>query len=174
MPKCTTDKPWERQADETPKAYAAFCLYRDLGPSRSYAKVGQELGKSKTLMEKWGSNHGWVKRAIAYDNDLTRIAKTQAEKELKDMTSRHIKIAMQLQTKAVTALSQLHVADMTPKEILAFLTEATKIERMNRIEEAGIEPATKPGAPVGAAAGSSLADVILEAYGKRRRTEDDA
>ncbi len=173
MPKCQTDKQWERRVRESAKAYAAFSSYRDMGSDRSLQKVAQSLSKSLTLVKRWSSEHEWVERARAYDNDLARAAKAQAEKELKDMTARHIKIAMQLQTKAVTALSQLPVAEMSPKEILSFLAEATKMERVNRAEEAGVDPAAKSKGTTGASAGASLADVILEAYGKRRKPEDD-
>jgi len=37
---------WDRQPGETAKAYAAFGLYRDLGPSRSAAKVREKYGKN--------------------------------------------------------------------------------------------------------------------------------
>ena len=42
---------WERLPQESMKAYAAFCAYRDLGPDRSMAKAGEVLGKSQGLME---------------------------------------------------------------------------------------------------------------------------
>ena len=41
---------WERLPQESMKAYAAFCAYRDLGPDRSMAKAGEVLGKSQGLM----------------------------------------------------------------------------------------------------------------------------
>ena len=36
--------PWERQKGETPQAFEAFSIYRDMGSSRSTAKVGRKLG----------------------------------------------------------------------------------------------------------------------------------
>jgi hypothetical protein len=53
---------WEKQPGESEKAYEAFSLYRDMGPSRSLAKVGQALGKSTALMERWSSQHDWQDR----------------------------------------------------------------------------------------------------------------
>jgi len=38
---------WDRQPGESPPAFAAFALYRDMGVSRSSARVGQEFGKSR-------------------------------------------------------------------------------------------------------------------------------
>ena len=58
---------WERQEGESARAYEAFSLYRDMGASRSLAKVGQMLGKSRALMERWSVQHGWVDRVEALE-----------------------------------------------------------------------------------------------------------
>lgn len=58
---------WERQAGESSRAYEAFSAYRDLGPARSLAKVGQMLGKSTALMERWSVEHSWVDRVAALE-----------------------------------------------------------------------------------------------------------
>lgn len=60
--------PWDRQDGETSKAYEAFCVYRDLGASRSVQATANELGKSKTVMDRWCSQWSWVKRAQAWDS----------------------------------------------------------------------------------------------------------
>lgn len=58
---------WERREGESSQAYAAFQEYLIL---RSGAKVGQKLGKSKSLIDSWSSKYDWVKRSVAYDNSL--------------------------------------------------------------------------------------------------------
>lgn len=92
-----TDKPWERQKGESEKAFEAFAAYRDMGPERSLRAVGQQLGKSKALMERWSVAHDWQERVRAYENELDKEARAKAVKGRKDMTERHIKIAMQVQ-----------------------------------------------------------------------------
>jgi hypothetical protein len=136
MPQNGTE-PWERQKGESTKAFEAFSIYRDMGPERSLRKVADQLGKSRALIERWSRLWKWVERTREYDNDLEKKAHAKAVKAVQDMTDRHIKIAMQLQAKALNALQQLPVQDMTAKEILSFLTEATKLERSGRVEEAG-------------------------------------
>ena len=131
--------PWEQQPGESAKAFEAFAIYRDMGVERSVRKVTQRLNKSLTLIGKWSSRYNWPERDRAYDRDLDRQAHAQAVREVRSMTNRHIRIAMQLQAKALEALEQLNVATLSPKMQLAFLAKATDIERMNRLSAAGMD-----------------------------------
>ena len=131
--------PWEQQPGESAKAFEAFAIYRDMSADRSVRKVTQRLNKSLTLIGKWSSRYNWPERARAYDRDLDRQAHAQAVRDVRSMTNRHIRIAMQLQAKALEALEQLNVATLSPKMQLAFLAKATEIERMNRLSAAGMD-----------------------------------
>lgn len=131
--------PWEQQPGESAKAFEAFAVYRDMGVERSVRKVTQRLNKSLTLIGKWSSRYNWPERARAYDRDLDRQAHAQAVRDVRSMTNRHIRIAMQLQAKALEALEQLDVTTLSPKMQLAFLAKATEIERMNRLSAAGMD-----------------------------------
>lgn len=131
MPKWT-DKPWERQKGESEKAFEAFSIYRDLGEKRTIVAVCKRLEKSRTLIDRWKDRWEWQERVRAYDNDLEREARAKAIKDRKDMTARHIGIAMQLQKKALEALQGLSVEDMSPKDIKEYIKMATDLERLNR------------------------------------------
>lgn len=66
----TTTQRWDRQDGETDKAFAAFCIYRDMGSERSYKDVRIKFGKQpnyERMLQRWGSQHRWVERATAYD-----------------------------------------------------------------------------------------------------------
>lgn len=56
---------FERQPRESAKAFAAFSLYRDMGPEPSLAAVAEKLGKSKTTIAKWSRNYHWQDRLTA-------------------------------------------------------------------------------------------------------------
>lgn len=163
MPKWT-DKPWERQKGESEKAYEAFVAYRDMGEKRTIVAVAEKLQKSDSLIRRWKDRWEWKERVRAYDNDLEKEARAKAIKERKDMTTRHIGIAMQLQKKALEALQGLSVEDMTPKDIKEYIKMATDLERLNRTLE---EDESK-----GGEAGASLAETIIAAYQKRKGEED--
>ena len=131
MPKWT-DTPWERQKGESEKAFEAFSVYRDMGEKRTIVAVCKRLEKSRTLIDRWKDRWEWQERVRAYDNDLEREARAKAIKDRKDMTARHIGIAMQLQKKALEALQGLSVEDMSPKDIKEYIKMATDLERLNR------------------------------------------
>lgn len=159
MPK-GTDKPWERQKGEGEKAYEAFAVYRDMGEKRTLTAVAEQLQKSDSLIRRWKDRWDWFERVRAYDNDLEKAARAKAINDRKAMTERHIGIAMQLQRKALEALSSLSVEDMSAKDIKEYIKMATDLERLNRtLEEESKADATGPG---------QLADTIVAAWQKRK------
>lgn len=125
-------QPWERQNGETPKQFEAFVVYRDMGEERSLAKVGNALGKSKALMERWSSANNWVERAGAWDNEQDRILRQQQLKDIKKMRERHAKIAEAGLIKAAQALKNMNPEDFKPGDIPKFLEACSKLERISR------------------------------------------
>lgn len=158
-----TDKPWERQKGESAQAFEAFSAYLEMGADRSIRAVGQKLDKSRTQIGKWSKAWDWQERVRAYDNELEKEARKKAIASRKDMVDRHINIAMQLQKKALQALKELSVEDMTPKDIKEYIKMATDLERLNRtLEEESA--AAKDDGP------AQLADTIIAAYQKRKES----
>lgn len=156
-----TDKPWERQKGESEKAFEAFAAYRDMGSERTISAVVKKLEKSRTLIDRWKERWDWQERVRAYDNELEKEARAKAVKGRKDMTERHIKIAMQVQKKALEALASLSVEDMSPKDVKEYIKMATDLERINRMFE---EQSSKGASD----APTQLADTIVAAYQKRK------
>lgn len=65
--------PSERQPKETTPAFEAFRCYLEMGPARSTGKVAQELGKSKTLIDRWSSRWSWVERVREFESRETAV-----------------------------------------------------------------------------------------------------
>lgn len=78
---------WEKQQNESSKAFKAFATYRDMGAERSLTKVAQACGKSVSICNRWSSLHQWVARAQAYDQHLEDIAQEAKEAEIKRVLS---------------------------------------------------------------------------------------
>jgi hypothetical protein len=75
------DYPWDRQPDESPPAFEAFAIYRDMAYRRSLAAAAWKLSKSKTLLSRWSAAHGWVERVAAWDAYNDRESRTELEQE---------------------------------------------------------------------------------------------
>lgn len=149
---------WDRLENETAKAYAAFAVYRDLGPLRSLVRARDKLGKRpgyETLLGRWSRRYNWVERAQAWDAHLDEITKTTTEETRKEMARRHIESAINIQKFGQAlhgiAADQLNrwkvmiekgeTLDLSPYELARILDHALKaqvdgatLERLTRGE----------------------------------------
>lgn len=132
---------WERLPNESSKAYQAFCIYRDLGVERSLEKVAQNRGKpgSKSWLNTWSTKYHWVERAQAYDDYLEQEKRKEQEKAILEMVERHTKEAMALQQKALERLKSLDPNELSTKDVLSYLMEAMKLERLSRGEPTEVQ-----------------------------------
>ena len=120
--------PWERQAAESAKAHAAFLAYRDLEDERSYAKVAEKLGKSETLISRWGSKHKWQDRVAAFDS---YVEQRRLERNVRDrlrMADRHADHAVLILQKCVEGLNAISGTSLKPVEIARLFDVATRAE----------------------------------------------
>lgn len=125
-------EPWERQQEETTKAFEAFCVYRDLGTDRSIAKAGKQLGKNRVTLEQWSSKYDWVKRVAAWDAEQDRIARQEQLKAIKAMRNRHAGMAKAMIVKAGRALNRIPEDEIKASDISRMIEVATKLERISR------------------------------------------
>jgi hypothetical protein len=152
----TMASPGERLEGESSRAYAAFCLYRDLGPRRSIDAAsrlyhhGQQDGddtqgrrrpRASGRIRLWAERWHWSARARAWDAELALAQRTEEIAALKEMVERHAKEALMLQNKAIERLRQLRPEELKPRETLDFLVSAAKLERLARGET---EPIKEP------------------------------
>lgn len=159
-----SEKSWERQPSESAQAFEALNIYLSMGGERSLRKVAQKLSKSETLIKRWSSTWNWQQRSRDYDNELKRKEFDEAQKQVKAMQKRQMQTAMLLQKKAVEALDKLNIEDLSPQEILRFISEGAKLERETR-QQSTLTSAREAGA---IDEKSSLADTIIAAYEKRK------
>ena len=126
--------PWQRQKRESARAFEAFQAYRDMGPSRSLAKVGEELGKSDTLIERWSSKYRWVERARAWDEEQDDNRRVKHSKGLEEMAERHIKLSLMLQNQVAQTLAEMTTkTNLIPSGVVQqWMDTAVRIERLAR------------------------------------------
>jgi hypothetical protein len=106
---------WERRDDESSKAFAAFSLYRDLGPARSLRAVAEALYGVRArygvrTVEKWSSRFDWQDRVRALDARDEMIRRVAIEEHLKtkaaDFAERQVRLRERWLTNAEKAAAQ--------------------------------------------------------------------
>jgi hypothetical protein len=156
---------WERLDGESPQAFEAFALYRDMGPDRSLGKVAKQLGKSRSLMERWSVLHHWVNRSDAWDIEADRLHRGYLIAHRRDVDRRLLGIAGAMQAKMVEALRQLDASTLTARDMAAWLTATTAAQRAALGLGEKIEVTGADGGPI-ELSGLSPAEI-------RRRLEDN-
>ncbi len=103
---------WERQAGESAKAYEAFAMYRDAGPSRSITMVARELNKSRSLIARWSSAYDWVDRVEALEARDEMMRRAAVDEHLQRKAEDHASRRVQLVEKT------LEVAELAAQQAL--------------------------------------------------------
>jgi hypothetical protein len=140
-------RPWERQRGESLAAWTAFQCYRDLGANRSLDEVDRRLyqppaaapaeaqpsaarKRRRGHIGAWSRRFDWVQRAAQWDAHLDREGRAAHIEAVKAMNQRHAAAARQLQMRALQALSEMQATDLAAADVLRFLVEACKLERL--------------------------------------------
>ena len=129
---------WERQPNETSKAFHGFCLYRDLRHERTYVKVAGMCGqKSDTQIRRWAQKYRWQERVLSFDNYEVREEHKRQVREAAAMKRRQANLGLKVQEIALERLNS-----MTPEQIKKLLAATvaklveigTKVGRIARGE----------------------------------------
>ncbi len=152
-------EPWDRIPEEGAKAFAAFVKYRDL-PAHERS-IGHSVGKPgpdatsavlrlyesrKRQAETWSAAHFWTARSIQYDEHRDRIRRAAEAHAVEEMGRRHAEAAMELVRTGVAALALVKPEELPFSDLLRFVTEGARLERLARgepestAEIAGVAP----------------------------------
>ena len=79
-------RPWEPVKGESAGAYAAFTLYRELGPGRSVIDVFREMESmgekvTKDALYSWSNKYEWDDRVLKWEADVQNV---RAQNELRE------------------------------------------------------------------------------------------
>ncbi len=128
--------PWDRWPNESAKAFAAFSIYRDLGPNRSLVNAyrlqkGCERATISGCWSRWRKTYHWNDRAKACDRERIvelREAKRQADLQL-------LELRLQRQTRVYSAYAGL--ADQLLQRVAATLPGLTLVDEVTPLADGG-------------------------------------
>jgi len=70
---------FELQPGEGHRAYAAFVVYRDLGPHRTLVEAARRTGKSVNTLAQWSRRHAWGARVAAFAAHMAGVEQAARE-----------------------------------------------------------------------------------------------
>lgn len=164
------NEPWTMQPGESARAYEAFRIYRDAGRQRSLRKTalefyGRENPGAVRQVADWSTRWSWVDRVRAWEEEQDRIYREEAAEAVREMGERHAKLAVAMLSKVVQRLQNLPADELGPRDVTAFVAEASRLERLARGQAA--DTVEHRGAD-----GEALT-VVLQLPEKRRPTDTE-
>ena len=129
----------DRIKGETPRAYACFCAYRDLGVHRSIVKAcnvfyrkecAPRSGKVRNATKWSGQNH-WAERVAAFDKD--ELAKQEESLQVRriEARERRLKISTRQIAKGLARLREIPEDKLTPDQALKLIEAGMHNERLD-------------------------------------------
>lgn len=98
---------WEQLPRESPKAFHAFRLYRDLMEKRTLAKVAETLGCSSTNVERWARKWAWTQRCYEFDLVQEEEFRKQTARDRMAHRRQQVQLGTVLQNIAAHALREM-------------------------------------------------------------------
>ena len=124
-----TAKPWNMQPGETPKAYQAFEVYRDLGAERSVERAASALSKTRQNLVIWASRFDWAARVRAYDEHVAARAADKAVETAASVRARQAQHAKAIQFRAMQKFATVTPEGMSVGEATRAWQVGAEVER---------------------------------------------
>jgi len=115
---------------ETPKAYAAFLIFRDQGVQRSYVGTARSVGKHDSQIRRWATRFHWRERVHAWDLAQSREVELLLRQEREQRARRRMRHAEQFEKIATAGIGKLVTRDRKSGEpqLSALLTPALAVK----------------------------------------------
>jgi hypothetical protein len=132
------NEPWDRLPNERSKAYHLFCMYRDLGPTRTLERLARvEDSNSKRVatranLKVYSRKYDWVARARSYDDYLAEKERIDNEQLILEMNRRQAEDGRFFQHIAVKSLNKRESDKLSPTEADRLFNTGVKTERLAR------------------------------------------
>jgi hypothetical protein len=127
---------WERLSGESAAAFAAFCIYRDLGAERnirravdSVEKYATAQGKKYRVWRNWCAAFRWRERAADYDRYLEQLKQAELRKTIELQGERHRQVTGKMLDVVSKKLDIMNPAELTQGAVTEWVQTAIRAER---------------------------------------------
>ena len=176
--------PWERMLHETPKAHAAFCVFRDQGVQRSYVGTARSVGRHESQIRRWAGLFRWKERAHAWDLAQSREIQLLLLQELEQRARRRMRQSEQFERISTAGIQKFVTRDpetgeavlshqLTPERLIKLYELSLKIDRTLPAPRAPEAPASDTADPLRDLSDPEIRQMIAlakeRAYPRRRK-----
>jgi len=127
---------WEKLQGETGAAFAAFCVFRDLGAERNIRKAVETVEADEAVRAKrykvwrnWAALYRWRERAADYDRYLEKLKQTELRKTIEAQGEIHRKVTGKMLEVVSKKLDLMNPADLSQGTVTEWVQTAIKAER---------------------------------------------
>ena len=126
---------WELLPKESPEAFAAFVVYRDMGFGRNIKlaieKVADNSAYSKSYASwrKWAVDYRWKERVADYDRYDEQMKQNEHRKTIEAQAEKHRQVTGKMLDVAIKKLDTMKPEDLTPSGVVEFVQVAVKTDR---------------------------------------------
>jgi len=113
--------PWDRQPDESLTRHAQFCVYRDMGRSRSLRKVAENLTKNERYVRDIAAAYRWRERVEAYDRHLDQLYEATWVEERRKAAEADARILGAGIGKLAQRLPSMNPAELSPGDMIRLM-----------------------------------------------------
>jgi hypothetical protein len=127
---------WGKLTGETSNAYAAFCVFRDMGAERNIRKAVEAAESDKSKRDKryrvfrnWSTENRWKERAADYDRYLEQLKQTELRKTIEAQGEKHRQVTGKMLDVVLKKLDTMNPDDLTQGSVTEWVNTAIKAER---------------------------------------------
>ena len=127
---------WEKLPKESFQAFAAFCVFRDLGAERSIRKAVENTEQDKSSRTKryhswrgWAATYRWKERADAYDRHIEKLKQTELRKTIEAQGEKHREVTGKMLDVVSKKLDTMNPEELTQGNLTEWVQTAIKADR---------------------------------------------
>jgi len=130
---------WVRLSGETSLAFAAFCVFRDLGAERSIRKAVEtslngeknesKVDKKYNVWRNWSTQFRWRERAADYDRYLERLKQGELRKTIEAQGEMHREVTGKMLEVVKKKLDTMNPEELAQGNVTDWVQTAIRAER---------------------------------------------
>ena len=127
---------WERLKGESSGAFAAFCIFRDLGLERNIRKAVDSIEKDGGKREgryrvwrNWSTQFRWRERAADFDRYIEKLKQEEVRKTIEAQGEMHRAVTGKMLDVVKKKLDTMNPEELTQGNVTEWASMAIKAER---------------------------------------------